>query len=224
VPRERAAAHRHAGAWQRDRRVSRPSSGYVSPSRIGIAAAAARARSAARRCGARGSAWFSTTARTSPHGARSTTPRTPKTSRTSRLRPKARTRGACTCAGRLVHPRLDPGTRVTGLPENSAGWTKWSRRPARCFAALFRPPLPEPCWRLSPHTALQLAGIRAGQPSASRLLPCPPAALLVPFALWPTFPAALVGRHAHDYYGTSVTLGLAPGRPSRFPSVIDVRA
>jgi len=31
------------------------------------------------------------------------------------------------CAGRLVHPRLDPGTRVTGLPGNSAGWTK---RPA----------------------------------------------------------------------------------------------
>jgi hypothetical protein len=47
---------------------------------------------------------------------------------------------------------------------------------------------------------------------------------LVPFALWPAFPTAPVGRHAHDYYGTSVALGLAPGRPSRVPSAIDVRA
>ena len=90
--------------------------------------------------------------------------------------------------------------------------------------ALFRPPHPEPCVRLSPHTALQLARSRAGRPSASRLPPHPPAARLVPFALWPAFPTAPVGRHAHDYYGTSVALGLAPGRPSRLPSAIDVRA
>ena len=47
---------------------------------------------------------------------------------------------------------------------------------------------------------------------------------LCPFALWPAFPAALVGRDPYDYYGHSVALGLAPGRPSRVPSVADVRA
>ena len=90
--------------------------------------------------------------------------------------------------------------------------------------ALFRPPLPKPCVQLSPHTAFRLARSRAGRPSASRLPPRPPAARLVPFALWPAFPTAPVGRHAHDYYGTSVTVGLAPRRPSRFPAIIDVRA
>ena len=78
--------------------------------------------------------------------------------------------------------------------------------------------------RLSPHTALQLTRSRAGRPSASRLPPRPPGAHLVPFALCAAFPRPLVGRHSDDYYGTSVALGLAPGRPSRFPSIIDVRA
>jgi hypothetical protein len=90
--------------------------------------------------------------------------------------------------------------------------------------ALFRPPLPKPCVQLSPHTALRLARSRAGRRSASRLPPGPPAAYLVPFALCAAFPRSPVGRHADDYYGTSVTLGLAPGRPSRFPAIIDVRA
>ena len=40
---------------------------------------------------------------------------------------------------------------------------------------------------------------------------------LCPFALWSAFPTAVVGRHAHDYYEHSVTLGLAPRRPSRIP-------
>ena len=40
----------------------------------------------------------------------------------------------------------------------------------------------------------------------------------MPFALWPAFPTAPVGRDAHDDYGTSVTLGLAPRRPSRIPA------
>ena len=77
---------------------------------------------------------------------------------------------------------------------------------------------------LSPHTALQLARSRAGRPSASRLPPRPAGVDLVPFALCAAFPRAPVGRHAHDYYGTSVALGLAPGRPSRLPAIIDVRA
>jgi hypothetical protein len=38
---------------------------------------------------------------------------------------------------------------------------------------------------------------------------------LSPFALWPALPAA-------DYYGDSVTLGLAPVRPSRVPLVLNV--
>ncbi len=88
---------------------------------------------------------------------------------------------------------------------------------------LFRPPLPEPCVQLSPHTALQLARSRAGRRSASRLPPCSPVAHLLPFALCVAFPRPLVGRHSDDYYGTSVALGLAPGRPSRLPSAIDVR-
>jgi len=89
---------------------------------------------------------------------------------------------------------------------------------------LFCPPLPEPCVRLSPHTALQLARSHAGRPSASRLPPRPSGVDLLPFALCAAFPRPPVGRHAHDYYGNSVALGLAPGRPSRFPSIIDVRA
>jgi hypothetical protein len=40
---------------------------------------------------------------------------------------------------------------------------------------------------------------------------------LCPFALWSAFPTAVVGRDAHDYYGHSVTVGLAPRRPSRIP-------
>jgi hypothetical protein len=38
---------------------------------------------------------------------------------------------------------------------------------------------------------------------------------LSPFATWPALPAA-------DYYGDSVTMGLAPVRPSRVPSVLNV--
>lgn len=35
---------------------------------------------------------------------------------------------------------------------------------------------------------------------------------LFPFALIPAFPDSLMGRYSHDYYGNSVTLGLAPLR------------
>ena len=38
---------------------------------------------------------------------------------------------------------------------------------------------------------------------------------LSPFATWPALPAA-------DYYGDSVTVGLAPVRPSRVPLVLNV--
>ena len=33
---------------------------------------------------------------------------------------------------------------------------------------------------------------------------------LCPFALWTALPSPSVGRDSHDYYGHSVTLGLAP--------------
>ena len=38
---------------------------------------------------------------------------------------------------------------------------------------------------------------------------------LSPFAVWPALPSS-------DYYGDSVALGLAPGRPSRVPWVLNV--
>jgi hypothetical protein len=38
---------------------------------------------------------------------------------------------------------------------------------------------------------------------------------LSPFAMWPALPTA-------DYYGDSVTLGLAPVRPSHVPLVLNV--
>jgi hypothetical protein len=111
------------------------------------------------------------------------------------------------------------------MPRNSAGErSRVGRRRGATHAALFRRPPSERCVRGSRHTALQSASSRAGQPSASRLLPCSPVAHLVPFALRAAFPRPLVGRHSDDYYGTSVTVGLAPRRPSRLPSVIDVRA
>ncbi len=94
----------------------------------------------------------------------------------------------------------------------------------RGWLTLFRPPLPEPCVQLAPHTVLQWARSRAGQPSASRLLLSPPAARLVPFALCAAFPRSVVGRNSDDDYGTSVALGLAPGRLSRLPAASDVRA
>ena len=38
---------------------------------------------------------------------------------------------------------------------------------------------------------------------------------LSPFAMWPALPTS-------DYYGDSVTMGLAPVRPSRVPLVLNV--
>ena len=35
---------------------------------------------------------------------------------------------------------------------------------------------------------------------------------LAPLALYPALPDSLVGRYSHDYYGASVTIGLAPVR------------
>ena len=35
---------------------------------------------------------------------------------------------------------------------------------------------------------------------------------LAPFALRAAFPASLAGRYSRDYYGASVTVGLASGR------------
>jgi hypothetical protein len=47
---------------------------------------------------------------------------------------------------------------------------------------------------------------------------------LCPFALRVAFPLSLVGRYSHDYYGHSVTLGLAPLRRSRIPSQMNVQS
>jgi len=43
------------------------------------------------------------------------------------------------------------------------------------------------------------------------------------FPLCTALPCALVGRHSHEYYWHSVTLGLASDRPSRVPSQRNVR-
>ena len=94
----------------------------------------------------------------------------------------------------------------------------------RCRSALVCRPPSAPGVPLARHPALRWTCSRAGRRSASRLPSCPPTVRLVPFALWSAFPTASVGRHPHDYYGTSVPLGLASCRPSRFPSVVDVRA
>jgi len=47
---------------------------------------------------------------------------------------------------------------------------------------------------------------------------------LPPFALYAALPRSLAGRPSGDYYGGSVTLELAPRRPSRVLSVVDVLA
>jgi hypothetical protein len=57
-----------------------------------------------------------------------------------------------------------------------------------------------------------------GVPQLAYLTNPDPLGDLPPFALCAAFPRALVGRDAHDYYGGSVTLGLAPLRPSRVSS------
>ena len=46
-------------------------------------------------------------------------------------------------------------------------------------------------------------------------LPFQMSSSLSPFAMWPALPAS-------DYYGDSVTLGLAPVRPSHVPLVLNV--
>src|SRR5215213_11782171 len=111
------------------------------------------------------------------------------------------------------------------IPRNDADEeSRVGRRRGTGCPALFRRPPSEPGVRLSPHPALRWTSRCAGRRSASRLPPRPPTVRLVPFALCVAFPRAPVGRHSDDYYGTSVTLGLAPRRPSRLPSVVDVRA
>jgi hypothetical protein len=85
------------------------------------------------------------------------------------------------------------------------------------------PPPSEPDMRLPPHPALHehderrspAAGAGREVPAArvqrragipSDLLPSSRAACpLDPFALWTAFPPSPVGRHCHDYYGSSAT-------------------
>ena len=88
---------------------------------------------------------------------------------------------------------------------------------------LFRPPLPEPCGRLSPHTALQWPG----SPDVPRDLGLSPPYSVVlvhlpPFALCAAFPRPVAGRDAGDYSGGSAAVGLAAGRRSPVPPMLDV--
>jgi hypothetical protein len=60
--------------------------------------------------------------------------------------------------------------------------------------------------------------------SASRILAFLLAGRLSPFALSRAFPASLVGRDSHDYYGDCVALGLVPRRRSRGAFLLSVIA
>ena len=55
-------------------------------------------------------------------------------------------------------------------------------------------------------------------------LPASISSHLCPFALWTALPSSLVGRCSHDYYGHSVTLGLAPRGLIPRSSLLYVRA
>ena len=82
--------------------------------------------------------------------------------------------------------------------------------------ALFQPPLSELLVTLSMSSSSPVGDIH----SAQVLVHLGPFALetspdLSPFALWTALPSA-------DYYEDSVAVGLAPGRPSRVPLVLNV--
>src|SRR6266511_218329 len=64
--------------------------------------------------------------------------------------------------------------------------------------------------RTMPSTASALRITRTSQPCSS--------SHLFHFALRTALPFSLVGRHSHDYYWNSVTLGLASLRQSHVPS------
>jgi len=94
--------------------------------------------------------------------------------------------------------------------------------------ALFHPPLPKRCVRLSTHTAFQcllatrwhrtlwvVLSLTALRPFCTRHLS--------PFALYAAFLRALAGRHSSGYYGDSVALALAGCRRSRGTSSSHVR-
>ena len=106
------------------------------------------------------------------------------------------------------------GQRVTPTAENISD-----------VEALFQPPPSERCVRVSRYIALQSLLIHRVNNARDRVSDKHYACLhpsrrlndLCPFALHAAFPRSLVGRHPHDYYGHSVTLGLAPVRPSPVP-------
>jgi hypothetical protein len=129
------------------------------------------------------------------------------------------------CTGYLTHPLAPVGGPCKDVTAARADEPRRvGRRRATGCPALFRRPPAERCVQVSQHSALQWSHSRTGRPAASRTPSRSPAGHLVPFALCAAFPHPSVGRDADDYYGTSVAVGLAPRRPSRLPSVVDVRA
>ena len=121
---------------------------------------------------------------------------------------------------------------VRGRLARSGGiWGHTGRPSARCpwCRSFSGGPRSEPDWHLSVHPALQRCSraVRGWLPPAA----CPqdsrhrfgvlhyaylPASgilhRLAPFALRAAFPPSLAGRYSRDYYGASVTVGLASGR------------
>src|SRR5215211_7628091 len=93
--------------------------------------------------------------------------------------------------------------------------SKVGRRRGTVRTVLFRRPPSARRVQVSKHTALQSTSSWAGQPPASRLLPCSPAAYLLPFALRVACPRSSVGRHSDDDYGSSMAVGWSR-RPARY--------
>ena len=86
----------------------------------------------------------------------------------------------------------------------------------RTGCALFHPPPSELIGTVSGQSALQwttstrFRSSCIAHPLAFQMSPS-----LSPFAMWPALPTS-------DYYGDSVTMGLAPVRPSHVPLVLNV--
>jgi len=124
---------------------------------------------------------------------------------------------------------LQSGSSVRGRLAGSGGiWGHTGRPPARCLwvRSFSGGPRSEPDGRLSAHPALQRFHVRFAAdfrlPRARRIAVAVSALCithtsrhpvllhrLAPFALRAAFPPSLAGRYSRDYYGASVTRGLA---------------
>jgi hypothetical protein len=97
-------------------------------------------------------------------------------------------------------------------------WPVLQRQKRATGCVLFQPPPSEPLVSLSISSGSPVVYATPKTVSAfriSRTLTSGSSDHLSPFAMWRAFPTS-------DYYGDSVTLGLAPVRPSHVPLVLNV--